>query len=174
MNLRSKNFWFFAFLTFFLIFLIYSALNLISSLKKISNQIEIKKSEIYLAQKKKEAFEEFTEILKREKENLEKIDSIFVKKEMPVEFINFLEKTAQDYNLSFQSSLSLQEKNSWPSLSFQLNLTGSFPEIVKFLRKLIYGPYLIEFQSLEISRIEKTETAEGPIKANISFKVFAK
>jgi len=122
--------------------------------------------------------------------NLEKIEELLINREVPIEFITFLERNAANSQLESKVSLLAsggKDTDSWPSLSFQLSLTGSFPDFLKFLERLENGPYLTEILNLNIQKAAKgssqasfapsSEVKGSPsseINAILSIKVFAK
>lgn len=108
--------------------------------------------------------------------NLEKIDTLFIDAEVPIEFISFLEKTSQDCQVETKinpSSAKQTEAGSWPYIIFQINTTGSFPSFSQFLEKLETSPYLVEIQNLSINKINKgQDVLTGDINANFAIKIY--
>lgn len=167
---------------FFFSFLIYP---LFKDIKKISQELISKKEKIVFLEGKIKNILEFRENYKERKENLEKIERLFVKAEVPIEFINFLEKTAQDSQISIKISFTqipISSKDPWSSIFFQITSIGSFPNFLKFFEKIESGQYLIEVQNLNISRLTESELKSkelegfslGDVKTNLSLKVYAK
>ena len=143
------------------------------------------KEKIVFQKNKIANIEDFKQTYLQTKENLEKIDSIFVDAKIPIKFIGFLEDTAKSCNLAIKISSASQQKpkgDLWTSLFFQINSVGSFPDTYRFLEKLDNAPYMIDFQNLNISRLSETDLAlqenqgrpANDIKANFLIKVFAK
>ena len=163
--------------------LVFFLRNSFSEIKKTVLEINSKRSETLLLEKKAQSSQDFAYLFGKEKEKFYKIESLFISPEMPVEFINFLEKTAQDHNLSM-GGLSISPlpkgQDPWPSIGFQINLTGFSPDVFKFLKKLSYSRYLIDIQNLEISKIEKEkaligkEILAGDINTSLLIKVYTK
>ena len=164
------------------VFLIYP---LFSEIEKSSQNFLSQKQKLLALEKKVENLEKFKKILPEISTDLKKIDNLFVDPKVPIDFISFLEKTSQDFQLSLKISPGLPlkiEKDPWPSIGFQLSLAGSFSNFTKFLEKLESGPYLIEIQNLTISRLSETELKSkefenflpGDVKANLSIKVYTK
>lgn len=171
---------FFGITILLVIFLIYP---LFSGIKKISQDFLSQKEELLTLEKKVENLEKFKIIFPEISGDLEKIDNLFVDREVPVDFIRFLEKTSRDSQVSLKISAggALKiEKDPWPSISFQLFLAGPFPSLSQFLEKLESSIYLIEIQNLNISRLSETELKSkefekfslGDVKATLSIKVF--
>jgi hypothetical protein len=166
----------------FFVFLIYP---LFLEIKKISQDFLSQKRELMAFERKVENSKKFQKLFPKISAHLEKIDNLFVNPEVPVDFILFLEELSQKTNLSLKISENLPlriEKDPWPSLLFQLQLVGSFPNLSRFLEKLESAFYLIELQNLTISRLNETElkTKEfeqfslGDVKATLSIKVYTK
>ncbi|MDI6603243.1 MAG: GspMb/PilO family protein [Patescibacteria group bacterium] len=173
------------FLTLSILLIVFVIYPLFLEIKKISQDFLAQKQELIAFEKKAENLEKFKILFSEISPDLEKIDNLFVNPEIPVDFILFLEKISQDSGLSLKISSGLPlktEKDSWPSLSFQLNLAGSFPNLVKFLEKLESNLYLIEIQNLTITRLSETELKSkefeiyslGDVKASLSIKVYTR
>jgi hypothetical protein len=110
--------------------------------------------------------------------NFDKINSLFINLEIPIDFIRFLEKLAQDSKVSakISSVTNAQDKKdeqSWSFLYFQVSAKGPFLNLSRFLEKLENAPYLIEIQNLSINRIEDQKSGKD-VQAEFSIKVFAK
>lgn len=112
--------------------------------------------------------------------NLEKINQLFVNKEFPVEFISFLEESAKKDQLAMEiSSMTAEKKETdpWSSFVFQIKVTGSFPDLMKFMAKLENIPYLTEVQNFKANEISsgkaKTEKTKE-ISADFLVKVYSK
>ena len=166
----------------FIVFLIWP---LFREIKKSSANILSQKAGLTTLETKTKNLEEFKSYSQEIKPNLEKIDTIFIDPEVPVEFIRFLEKTARDCQASLKISPAFPtqiEKEPWPALLFQVTTTSPFPNFLKFLEKLESSIYLIEIQSLNISRLTETELKSpelekfslGDIRARVSLKAFTK
>ena len=117
--------------------------------------------------------------------DLEEIETLFVDSEVPVDFIDFLEATAQLSQQTIDISLvpARETKDEpWPFLSFQISTTGSFPNFLKFTDRLENSPYLIEIINLNIKessvRKMRPEELEGTtptiIESALLIKVFSK
>jgi len=158
---------------FLLIFIIYP---LFLEIKESSQNFLSEKKKLMILEKKVENLAKIELILPEISANLKKIDAIFIDPMLPIDFIRFLEKISQDCQVSLEilllSGLSLKtEGGSWPFLSFQLNLKGSFVNFSKFLEKLESSFYLIEIQNLNIAYLDETKK---DIKADLLIKVYTK
>ena len=183
MNLKNRNslaiFSLFILVIFLILFLIRPTF---LEIKNISKEIKGEKEEIAILEEKTKNIENFREFYQEKEENFKKLDNIFVNQEVPVDFINFLEKVSQVARISLKISPTTPTKDPWPSLGFQLNSVGSFPDFLKFLAKLESAPYLIEIQDLTINKLTETELqseefkklSPGSVKANLSIKVYTK
>jgi len=167
---------------FLIAFIIYPLFN---EIKKNSEDLIFTKQKLLSFGVKIEDLERLQSLWQEIEPNFNKIDQLFVNPEVPVGFINFLEITSQDCNLSVQvspGSPSHAGKDLWPSLTFQIILSGSFPDSLKFLEKLKTSPYLIEFQNLNIRRLTEKELESkrfekfslGDVEINLPIKVYTK
>jgi len=155
-----------------IIFLIYPVFK---EIKNDSKEFVSQKENLAVLEAKVKNIKEFEAVYRNLKPNLEKINTLFVNQEVPVEFIGFLEKTSKGCGLTFSLSLSPQIKvaeDVWPSLNFQINLEGNFLDFSKFLEKLESSPYLIEIQNITINKLG--EFSSNNVKAALSIKVYAK
>jgi hypothetical protein len=154
--------------TAFIIFLVYP---LFLELEKYSENILLQKEKLADLDVKAGSLENFKTIKSQIEPNLKKAESLFIDKDLPLGFINFLEKTSRDYQLSLglsSSPLNNPQNGTWPFFVFQITNSGAFSNFLKFLEKLENSNYLIEIQSLGVSR------GGGEVTSNISMKVFAK
>ena len=155
----------------FIFFLIYPAM---ANIKNSSNQIlDIKNNLFSLSEKEKELKknEDFYNIYK---EDIEKKDELLIDVKVPIEFIQFLENIANEFNLSIEiSSLSVPEKKDdfWPSFSLLVTTNGSFNDSMIFLEKIENAPYLIEIINL---RINKSKEQDSGFVFLYSVKIFTK
>ena len=167
---------------FLLAFLIYP---LLKDIKNNSKEMISQKKEVLSLENKIKDIEEFRKNYAKIRPNLEKIETLFTNSEAPIDFISFLEKTSQDCRVSIQivpAAITRVSEEPWPSLSFSITLTGSFPNFLRFLEKLESGPYLTEIQNLSIKRLQDTELKSkefeslslGDIQASFLIKVFTK
>jgi len=102
---------------------------------------------------------------------LVEVDNLFIDSEVPVEFIGFLEREAEETEVALEiapASPRDSRQDSWPSLTFQINANGSFPQFLQLLEKLENSPYLIEINNLNISEAEEV----GNVKSVFSIKVY--
>ena len=161
---------------FFLIAPVYS------EIKMISKEISQERGKMASLQSQIKNFETLNSYAQKYEKEFQKADSIFVSSEMPIALINFLEDIAQDSSVSLKISSSQQVKEpsgSWPSLLFQVNASGSFPNLSKFLAKLESAPYLMEIQNLRVAKESSARggsqgSGSGRVEATLSLKVFSR
>lgn len=141
----------------------------LNNIKESSKKFSEQKIQISLIEKRIENVEKFKKTYKEKESNFKQIESLFVNEFVPIDFIDFIEKTADGLGLLYEISpdpIVKNEKNKWSSLVFKIKLTGSFSNFMKFLEKIENSPYLIKIQDFNI-----TSQAEG--KANIGKVVSA-
>jgi len=159
----------FGVLTIFLI--IFCIFPFLKQIQNNSKEFISEKKKVILLTQKREKLQELENFYKTYQSDYNKIENLFIDSQSPIEFIQFLEQTATNSGVQLEilsTKISQKTKEDfWPSLSFQLSLSGDFPDFLKFLRKLENSPYLIEFLDLNIKK-------ESKIKAELSIKVFSK
>lgn len=168
-----------------LILVVFFIYPLFNQVKDNSRELTVTKEEIASLGFQTKRLENFRENYKNLQPNLAKADQLFIDPKNPIGFIQFLEKAAYDNNLLIVISIPLSSKKElikgvWPSLNFQVSLTGSFPNFLKFLDKIAYSSYLIENETLNIKRLNEgdlklTDKASlGDINTSLLMKVFTK
>jgi Tfp pilus assembly protein PilO len=140
---------------------------LFSTIKKDSLGYLSQKENLILIEKKKKELTNIERIYADIEPSLSKIDAFFVNAEEPVDFINFLEKSAKQLNLSIQISLREKEieKKPWPGMYFQIETAGSFSNFMKFLEKLESVLYLIEVENMDIKKASEAQARFRTIPA---------
>jgi len=173
----------FGLLTVFLvIFVIYP---LFSGIKISSQDLLSQRKTLISFEAKLESFERFKNLYPQIQPDVEKISTLLVSAEVPVEFITFLENTARDCQVSLDIGSAAQgesKEDPWPFLALKMSSVSSFPNFLKFLDKLEASPYLIEVQNLNISKVTQTGLlteegkafSTGDVQATLSIKVFTK
>jgi hypothetical protein len=165
--------------------LIYLLRLIFLDITKVSAEILFQRQDLASLAEQAKKSEDFQKFFKKEEANFLKLDAIFVDPKETLDFINFLEKTSRDCDLTLKISSSLLTKRKedlWPSISFQMTATSPFPNFLKFLEKLESSPYLVEIRDLNISRLAEAETklegkekfSAGDITANLLLKVYTK
>lgn len=143
---------------------------LLNEINKSSEDFVSQKTALATFQSKMENLEKFKKSYQIDKENLDKIDNLFINRSIPsetVSFSNFLRKISMDNQVSINiSSLSSTQEVSdpWPSQSFKIYAEGSFFQLAKFIEKIENAPYLIEISGLNIEKTDKSVTADFSIK----------
>ncbi|MCX6764662.1 MAG: hypothetical protein NTU58_03070 [Candidatus Nealsonbacteria bacterium] len=174
------------FIGFFIASIIFLIIPLIKEIEKNSRDLIIVKADRKFFSEERSNIEKFENIFKEIQPNIEKTNIFFVSSEVPIDFINFLEKLASDSDIFlkiYPSGVSLVEKSNkslWPFLNFNLEASGSFYNFSKFIEKLENSSYLIQVQDLNIRKV-KTEISSSSdeglsneISASFFLKVFAK
>lgn len=145
---------------------------LLEEIKKDSQKIISQKEKSILLEGKKKELKNLQKEYESAQENLEKIDSFFVDLALPIEFIRLLEKSGFDSQISTKVSLATEKTGPEPALSFNVSLSGSFANLLKFIDKIENSPYLIEVANLDVKK--STQEPLGNIIANLELVVLAK
>ncbi len=143
---------------------------LFKEIKNSSEELVSEKQKLFSLERKIENLKEFQTLWLKIEPNLKKIDQLFIDPQVPVEFVNFLEKIAKDSEILIEISSALSsktEKDPWSSLLLQINSTAPFSKFLKFLEKIEASPYLIEIQNLNARGL-----IEGDTGITLSIKVY--
>jgi len=154
---------------------------LFKDIKKNSEELLSQKQEIILLTQESENLGEIKNALETYQSNLQKMESLFINPELPIEFVNFLEKNASQSLLFLKISSIVknqQEKDVWSSFSIQVSTIGPFPSSLRFLEKLENSPYLIEVLNFKVERLTEKKLNStfslGDVEATSLLKVYTK
>lgn len=151
-------------ISFLLIFLL--VLPSIRGIAEESAQLTLQQKELASIELMAENFEDFERNYRFYEEGLEEMENLLsqeslIDPEIPVSFINFFKEEAQALNLDLKiSPMSFQEKEDrfWGYLSFRIDGTGEFTNLMKFLKKIENSRWLVEITSLTIRRQKRLKT----------------
>ncbi len=126
-------------------------------------------------EKKSENLKMFQSTYDSYQANLKKTDQLFIDKEEPVEFIKFLEKEADRSKLTIDLmplTPKTGDEDVWPSISFQIDMVGSFPNFLQFLDKIESGPQLVVLSDLSLNK--PTKITNDDIAISFRMKVYTR
>jgi len=129
-------------------------------IKSYSDEIRTSRSQVFFATQQTSALEDFQSRYSFYEPTFKKADRLFVDVENPIDFVEFVEKTATDLNLDISMSLTPRAKES--PASFQMSVKGEFFAIVRFSEQLENGPYLVTIQNVIMKKIEPVAPVAGP------------
>ncbi len=144
------------------------------NIKQNSKTLLIYKETLAQIEKKSENLRGFQLTYETHRADLKKMDQLFIDKEEPVEFIEFLEGEAARSKLTIDLTpviFKAGEGEVWPSTSFRVELVGSFSNFLKFLDKIESSPYLITLSGLSLNKPAKN--TNGDIAISFQMKVYA-
>jgi len=165
------------------VFVIYP---LLKSIRESSNELVDIKEELIFSEDRFSNFDQMKKDYNLIKPELEKINNTFVDASIPINLIRFWEEASEGYDVVIDiSPVSLKlgsQGDVWESIAFQIIGAGSFPNFMKFIRKIESGPFLIEIKSLAIKKLSKSEIKSNryssfsvdDVRGVLSIKVFTK
>ncbi len=174
---------FFVFSLMIAALIIFGSWPLIDGIKKDSEDFISAKNGVSTFESQINEIENFKNSYETYRENLEKMEHLFVDSDNPVNFIKFLEDAASDTGVNLQVSIlpySGNEDSSLKFILFQLFLKGKFEDILSFVNKMEFGDYLVEINGLTIENqkenlaSKKDNNALRENSSVINIKVFAK
>ncbi len=122
---------------------------------------------------------DFTNFLAQHQGDIERFNSLFVDPQNPLNFLTFLEGIARESQFSLKiipGNVQKVEGDLWPSIPFQISSQGSFENVRRFLQKLEYGPYLVEFKGVVLQQPKentgKKNAASDLVDFTLSLKVY--
>jgi len=138
-NLAIKNLVF----ALVILLLIVNVLYLLELVRELSVKVSQEKTKLLSFKNELQKLEDF----KNKKASLEKIEQVFVKEKVPIEFINFLEKGAEKFGINIQISFlpDVSPKNSpYKTLTFAVEAEGPFPNLAAFFEYIEFSPFLTQ------------------------------
>ena len=135
-------------------------ISLIKDIQRNSQEFLSERKTLTAMEREFQEFENFERNTAFYQPNLEKLDKLFLNPRVPVDFIQFLERESENLGLLIEISPSIitsRETDPWESIGFQILLTGSFPDSLKFLEKLQTSSWLLEIERTEVQRISEKE-----------------
>jgi len=152
----------------------------IYEMQSIGLQIKEQNEKIGALDRRIEKVREFRQFYETNAARFDKYDKIMIDPQRPLDFIGFLEKTANDCQVQAVFSPSSPQKigsDPWPSINFQIQLTGGLSSVMKYVKKIESAIYLVETHGLNISRSAAAGGESQPatqVKAGLSVKVFTR
>lgn len=149
---------FFLLVTVLLIsFLIYPSF---SAIRENSQALLQEKNKIAFLVQEEEGREKLENFYQLYKQDLASLEAIFFDVDLPLDFINFLEESANQTQVQIRVSSikkDVNKEDSWPILLIQLAIVGHFPNSSEFLERLETGPYLAEVLDLSVKKLTESE-----------------
>ena len=148
----------------------------IREFEKTSQGLAFQKRALQFFQLRIEDFENFQKNYSLYQPVFEKIDSSFVNREVPIEFIKFLEEEAKSSDLLIEISplgIKPTKTDPWIPVGFQVSLEGPFSNCLRFLERLEQSSFFVEINQLDVRRIEEKKArlkeSEGLKTGDVSF-----
>ena len=105
--------------------------------------------------------ENFEKLSEERVAEFSQLETVFVDLDPPVRFIEFLESEAQRSQLKLNITAGVPQKlqdDRWPSINFLISSKGSYPNFLKFLKKVELSLSAVEIQNLVVTGLGKQET----------------
>ena len=189
MNLKKQTIIILGIFTVIVLILILALIYpLLKGLKEASlNFIEIKK-ELTLFYDRAGEIESLKLGYEEIERDLERTEDFFVNPEVPIDLIEFWEKTALSSGVSINiSPISFgneedDEKDKWDSMVFRINSVGSFTDFLRFLERIEIGSYLMEIEDLSVRKLTSSDIGSinyenfsiNDVRTILTIKVFTK
>ncbi|MCK4520773.1 hypothetical protein KAT95_02820 [Candidatus Parcubacteria bacterium] len=151
---------------------------LLTQIRENSSNFVLQKNSFAELQEREANFKKLKFFYQTYKQDLKRIDALFINSSDPVEFtafMEFLENNAKDCGLPIEIlnlPVKKAELDAWNFNNSQLSLEGSFSNILKFLEKLENAPYLIEISNLNIKK--DSADLNKNAQANLTIKAYTK
>ncbi len=151
-----------------------------------SKEYALVKKDLEMIKSRHKELEKARQDYREVEKGLDSIKEAFVDEEAPLPLLEFLENSASEFGLSISISpynlKEPEEESFWESIGLQVSLIGTFPEFFAFLDKIENSSYLIEVQSLGVSKVSEEDLkrrgsqnlSAGEARGDIIIKVLTK
>jgi hypothetical protein len=142
-----------------------------------SRNVLLQKSALKLLQDQFIALQGFKKNYTAYQEQFQKIANGFVNPYVPIDFIRYLEATADNNNLDISPSLSgaipagRAAKDGWQPIGFQVRLSGNIQGGFRFIEQLERGPRFLELKQLSIKKEIPQDNSPDPQNQNALFNI---
>lgn len=151
------------------------------SIEQDSNELLAEKNNAAILQIESDQIEQFKKQYQNYKPDLDTLNQVFVDRQNPVDFIKFLELTASSVGITPEISIATGSANSQKdqnSVLFQLFANDDFLKIMRLIKAIENGPYLVEIQTISMKSTKEPadskNTASGKVESTLFIKAFAK
>lgn len=172
MELKSKQKIYLNLIIFGLLFclvLILIILPLINRLESSSQGFQENQRTLLILKEKKNYLDQLEKEAQISQTNLEQVQEFFLQPDQAINFIKTLENIAsltvnqQGIKIIAPTKAKREEKKEEkPTLSFQLSLWGSFPNLIRYLIYLENMDYCLQVEELRIRRLPEREMSGRP------------
>lgn len=123
-------------------------------IQRSSAEILSDKKEILLTEIQRQSLRDFERSYPEYKFSLEKIDRFFIDSENPVAFMQFIEGTAIDSQVSAEVRLipAASSNPSQPIVTMEIIVRGEFSSVITFVERFENGPYLVNIKNVAMKR----------------------
>jgi len=172
------------FIVVFLVLIILGAIPFLGKVKRSSQNLVSQKVLLNLVNARIVEVEGFQDGHSQLRQELHRIESVFVEKDSPVVFLNHLENTAQKANLSidvYPSSVSIESTDLWSSIALQLSINGDVKDYLRFLKMLEHSEWMFEISYVSLDKTSKSiqynwsseDLEEGKAYMSIAVKAYS-
>ena len=141
------------FLVAIVLFIVLVIYPLFTAIQEESVDFASQRAELAKLEMKTESLRNFQKSFQTYQPDFDKIEELFIDASEPVDFIDFLEKEADKFDLSLEIlPLAFQpDDEPWPSMNFKLSFEGNFSAFLNFIERLESAPYLIKIVKMDAS-----------------------
>ena len=145
-----------------LVFTAFILFPLLRSIRSDSSRVFAARQELSQVSMYEEQTQKFEELSRAREGDVAVLRNLFVDRNTPIAFIEFLETYSQNSQVSLEirpvESLK-KEADVWDSIDFELTGRGPFPGALSFLKQVERAPYLLEFKNVILQRLATGEVS---------------
>ncbi len=148
----------------FIALIVFGLSPLLSELFKITKELSSRKILLNTLEEQISALQDFQNNSPAYTRDIQKIDNSFVSEEAPIEFIEFLEKLANNQGLKVSLSSvkdASEKKGNRLTTAFEIAVVGDYPVVLSFLKKLEQSSWLMKIDRVDISKGKNSQVILG-------------
>jgi len=130
----------------------FGGFSLVSEIEGVRTEIVAQRNDAAKMDSRILKVRQYREFAKKEESNIKKMEGLLTDRQMP-DFIDYLEESAATSGVEvvFSPSISLSNSDEdWPSMDYQADITGDINNILKLVKKIEIGPYLVRVDGFSI------------------------
>jgi len=139
----------------FLVLIIFGAIPFLGEIKQSSQNLISQRSLLNLIDARITEVAGFQDNRSQLRQDLSRIESVFIEEDSPVVFLNYLEKTAEATNLSikiYPNPTNSALTDLWSSIGLRLSINGDVKDCLRFLEILERSKWMFEVSYFSLDK----------------------
>ncbi|PIU16327.1 hypothetical protein COT20_00675 [bacterium (Candidatus Gribaldobacteria) CG08_land_8_20_14_0_20_39_15] len=126
-----------------------------------ANNLDIQKNSLAIAEERNGKLEVLQKNIDNLKKNSQFVQNAFIDSSAPVQFMEFLEKQAQNHRLGLAASLfnlSDTKNDLWLAIGVRLEIEGQLADCLRFMETIENSHWVVAITRFDLQKIKQKET----------------